>query len=148
MERSQSQKVIRILSIINIIGAVLFIILGFMVIAGGALAGASGGSEIVAEGITAAEAGGLVSIGGIVFVVIGIIEMLIGILGIRASNDASKIMPVWWLSLISLVMQVAGLVATFVQGGGTNGIIGTIASIAVAALMFWAANNVKAEAGK
>jgi hypothetical protein len=78
----------------------------------------------------------------------GAVELAVGLLGLRASNDASKIMPVWVLSLISLVGQVVGFIMGIVQGTAMNGLLSSLVSLALAGLMFWAANNVKAEAGK
>ena len=152
MERSESQKIVRVLSIIDIVAAVLYMIMGIMVIAGGALMlGAStgaAGAEVIAEGLTTADVGGMASFAGIGVFVAGAVELAVGLLGLRASNDASKIMPVWVLSLISLVGQVVGFIMGIVQGTAMNGLLSSIVSLALAALMFWAANNVKAEAGK
>ena len=150
MERSNSQKIIRVISIFDIIGAVLILLMGLMAIMGGALVGVGGGTEQVVEGMTAAEAGGLASLLGVFMLIPGVVSLITGILGIRASNDASKIMPVWVLSIIGLVLQVISLISSFTGGAPVDAstIMGSIVSVGIAGLMFWAANNVKAEAGK
>ena len=150
MERSNSQKIIRVISIFDIIGAVLILLMGLMAIMGGALVGVGGGTEQVAEGLTAAEAGGIASMLGVAMLAPGIVSDITGILGIRASNDASKIMPVWVLAIVDLVLQVLSLISSFASGApmDASSIIGSIVGVGIAGLMFWAANNVKAEAGK
>ena len=59
MERSGSQKVLLVISILNIIGAVLGILMGFLMITGGALVGAVSSSEaasaLAGSGLTQGE---------------------------------------------------------------------------------------------
>jgi hypothetical protein len=68
-----------------------------------------------------------------------------GVLGIRAANDNQKIMPVWFISLISLAFSISNVITALFQG---NFGIATVVSLLVPSLVFWAANTIKAEAGK
>ena len=79
----------------------------------------------------------------------GIIDIILGILGVRAANNNQKIMPVWWLSLIALILGIIGCIMGVAQGDITGSQIGSYAgSIAVSLLIFWIANNIKRQAGK
>ena len=152
MQRSGSQKVLLVLSILNIIGAVLILLGGLALMLGGAVFGAVPSSEAAAalagSGVTQGEAGAIAGIAGFVIILSVVVELVMGILGVRAANDNQKIMPVWVLAIISLVLNAIGLVSTIVNGSfgtqGASAIIGLILSV----LMMWIANNIKREAGR
>ena len=154
MERSGSQKALLVISIINIILAVFLIITGVMVNVGGALiAGAPETAELageisseLGETVTGSEVGGIAALGGLLLIFYGIVEVLMGILGIRAANDNQKIMPVWVLAVISLVLGVFALIASFTNPNGN--IASAVGGLLGSALMFWIANNIKTQAGR
>lgn len=147
MQRSGSQKFLLVISVINIVFAVIGILASIAGIAGGAFLG--GSSEAAAElsgtGVTAGAAGGAMVILFLFALITCVIELVVGILGVRAANDNSKIMPVWVLAIIQLALCVVSLISTVVNGGE---FISSILSVAFAGLMFWAANNIKKEAGR
>ena len=152
MQRSGSQKVLLVLSILNIIGAVLGLLGGLAIMLGGAFFGAVPASEAASAlegtGVTQGEAGALVGVLGFVVILSGVIELVMGILGVRAANDNQKIMPVWVLSIASLVLNAIALVSTIVNGTfGTQG-ASSIVGLILAVLMMWIANNIKREAGR
>ena len=152
MQRSGSQKVLLVLSIINIVFAVLAILAGVTFMLGGSLFGAVASSEAAAAlsgtGITQGEAGAIVGIAGYVILFSGVIELILGILGVRAANDNQKIMPVWVLAIIQLVLCAISLITTITGGSfGTQG-ASSIISLVLAAIIMWLANNIKREAGK
>jgi len=152
MQRSGSQKVLLVLSILNIIGAVLALLGGLAMMMGGALIGAVDSSEAAAalagSGVSQGELGVVAALGGFLVIFAGVIELVMGILGVRAANDNQKIMPVWVLSIISLILNAVGFIACIVNGSfGTQGAT-YIISLILAALMMWIANNIKQEAGK
>ena len=152
MQRSGSQKVLLVLSILNIIAAVLMLLGGLLVMLGGAMFGAAPASDAAAAlqgtGVTQGEAGALVGVAGFVIVFAGIVELLVGILGVRAANDNQKVMPVWVLSIIQVVLYAISL-GMIITGGsfGTQG-ASAIISLILAVLVLWIANNIKREAGK
>ena len=152
MERSGSQKVLLVISILNIIGAVLGILMGIMMITGGALVGAVDSSEaasaLAGSGLTQGELSGLAGIGGIVMLVAGVIELILGILGVRAANDNQKIMPVWIVAIVELVLCIIGLIVIIVNGSFSTQGASTIVSLVFAGFTMWIANNIKTQAGK
>ena len=155
MEKSGSQKFLKVISIIDIVLGILALIAGIMtaLLGGAAAAGvvSSGADALATSEFTAEEVGvgiAAFSIIGVFTIVAGIITLLEGILGLRAANDPQKIMPVWVLAIIGLVCSVVSLIMTFVNQGGSSDIISGIANVAGSCLMFWVANNIKVQAGK
>ena len=144
MERSGSQKALKVISIIGIIGGVLTLLsAGIMLFGGSLLAGVT--DEVIVDGMTNAEVGGMVSFAGVVSLIGGIVYLIQGILGVRASNDATKINPVWILAIIGIVFAVLSFISLFTSGEPVemSNIAGGVASIAFAGLYFWIANNIK-----
>lgn len=152
MQRSGSQKALLVISIISIVFAVIGILLGLMTLLGGALVGAvpaEDASEALAgSGINQAQAGVLVGVMGFVTVLISAFELVVGILGVRAANDNQKIMPVWVLAIVELVLCVIAVIMVFVNGTFATDGVSSILSLAIGALIFWIANNIKKEAGR
>ena len=147
MNRSGSQKVLLVVSIIEIVFGVLTFIVGLMAtLAGGALNGAMGGTpeEVAAVGILSTAT----SVFAVVLIVGAVLSVLEGILGVRAANDASKIMPVWILAIIALVSAVISLIMTIANGSFAVNGLNNIITLVLDGLMFWVANNIKVEAGK
>ena len=141
-----------VISILNIIGAALGILMGFLMITGGALVGVVDSSEaasaLAGSGLTQGELSGLASIAGIVMLVAGVIELILGILGVRAANDNQKIMPVWIVAIVELVLCIIGLIAMLVNGSFSTEGASTIVSLIFAGFTMWIANNIKVQAGK
>ena len=152
MERSGSQKFLLVISIINIVFAVLGILAGIMGVLGGAVFGAADPQEVastVAEtGVTQGEASGLVVGVFLLVLLASAVELVVGILGVRAANDNQKIMPVWVLAIIDVILYVVGLVIVIVNGDFSSQGVSYILSLAFAILLFWVANNIKQQAGK
>ena len=152
MERSGSQKVLLVLSILNIVVAVLGLIVGIMAIAGGALFGAVDSSEAASAlqgtGATQGEVAAGVSLAGLFLLIACAVELLEGILGVRAANDNQKIMPVWIVAIVELVLCIIGLIAMLVNGSFSTEGASTIVSLIFAGFTMWIANNIKVQAGK
>ena len=145
MERSGSQKVLLVLSIINIIAAVVALLGGAAV---GTVPASDAAAALEGTGVTQGEAGALVGVAGLVIVLGGVIGLVVGILGVRAANDNQKIMPVWVLAIVQLVLYAISLISTIAGGSfGTQG-ASAIVSLVVAFLIVWLANNIKKEAGR
>ncbi len=141
-----AQKILRVIAILSIIGAVITMILaGILLFSGGYYS--ANGTEI--DGMTAVEAGVSVAMVGVITLVEGIISLLEGILGLRAAKDNKKIMPVWILSIIGLAGAVISGLTTVFGGGADASAYGTVVgSLVGSGLMFWLANTIKQEAGK
>ena len=152
MERSGSQKFLLVISIINIVFAAIGILGGIAGIMGGAFFGAADPQEVSSAlsgtGVTQGEASGLV-VGVFLFVLLAcIVELIVGILGVRAANDNQKIMPVWVLALIQVILYAITIIMSIVNGSFASDGISNVLSLAFGILLFWVANNIKKQAGK
>lgn len=151
MERSTSQKVLLVISIISIIGAVFALLAGIVGIFGsgfiGAMSSGEAASLIEETGMTQGDLSGILmglGFGGILTAVIGVIE---GVLGIRASKDATQIGPVWFLAIASVVLSVIGLVLDVFVNHKPFGEMGSqLFSLAWACLTLWICYNIKQQA--
>lgn len=147
--RTQSQTILFVVSIIDIVFGVIAIVAAFLSFVGVAAVGAATASnELAASGVTAADAGvasAAIGILGIIALLGGVLSVVEGVLGIRAANDNQKIMPVWILAIISLAMTIFSCISSIVQGSFS---FSMIVSLALAGVMFWVANNIKQEAGR
>ena len=143
MNRSGSQKALLVISIINIVLGILALILSIMGFVPGTTLSAAGPIAAEEAGLTVEEtavAAGLFSGISMVGIISSILEIIVGVLGIRAANDASKIMPVWIIALIEVVSMVIAIVMSLVN---KNFEVSSLLSLAVGCLMFWIANNIK-----
>ena len=136
---SASQKYIKIVSILNIIGGAFYVLIGILGFLGKGLVG----NEALIEEAGDSSAPMITNIFLIVMIVIGLFSLVVGILGVRAANDPSKIGPVFTLAIISLVISVISLVGGIF--GGSFSIYSLIECVPPA-LMTWCANNVKKQA--
>lgn len=134
---SGSQKYIKIVSILNIIGGAFYVLIGILGFLGKGLVGNEALIE-QAGGDSSAPAAANVFL--IVMIVIGVFSLVVGILGVRAANDPSKIGPVFTLAVVSLIISVVNL---FVGIFGGNFSIYSLIECVPPALMTWCANNVK-----
>ena len=152
MQRSGSQKALLVISIIEIVFAVIALLGGLMMMFGGSLIGAVDSAEVTealaGSGITQGELGVLAGMGGLIIIFSGIIELILGILGVRAANDNQKIMPVWIVAIIELVFCVISLIAVIVNGSFSTQGLSTIVSLVFAGFTMWIANNIKTQAGR
>lgn len=149
MQPSASQKALKIVSIISIISGILCIILAALAIFGGAMIGtadpATTADALAESELTQAEAAGAIGFLGILMIIEGAFELIQGFLGLGAAKNNQKIMPVWWICVISLVLDAMAIVASIING---ESVINAVTTCAIAAAMFWIANNIKKEAGK
>ena len=137
---SASQKYIKIVSILNIIGGAFYVLIGILGFLGKGLVG----NEALIE-----QAGGdssapmVANVFLIVMIVIGLFSLVIGFLGVRAANDPSKIGPVFKLAIVSLAISVINLLVG-IFGGSFS--FHSLIECVPPALMTWCANNVKKQA--
>ena len=134
---SASQKYIKIIGILNIIGGAFYVLIGILGFLGKGLVG----NEALIE-----QAGGdssapmAANVFLIVMIVIGLFSLIVGVLGVRAANDPSKIGPVFTLAIVTLAISVINL---FVGIFGGNFSLHSLIECVPPALMTWCANNVK-----
>ena len=149
MERSGSQKVLRILSIIEIIGAILIIavgLAGYMAIAGAGLVANTGDAEL--NSMVTGASGGIGFALFILTVIIGGWSLLCGIFGLRAANDNQKIMIVWVFLLIGMIIELIAAAMAIMNGFMDSSFLSVAGALIWSVFMFWIANNIKKEAGK
>ncbi|WP_080798462.1 hypothetical protein [Arabiibacter massiliensis] len=111
---SGSQKTLKIISIILIAWAILVILMGAFVAAGSAVPGMS--SESIDVGGTVIDMATAAMALGIGTVVGGVINLIIGLLGLRGAKNPRKIGLFFVLCIIGLVLGVVGLVMGVMQG--------------------------------
>ena len=147
MQRSGSQKVLLVLSILEIIGAVFSLFTGLMFFMG---AGAvlTDASTVAGTGVTQDEGAGILVILSGILIVEGVWSLLCGIFGVRAANDNQKIMIVWVFCLIGVILAVVGIVMALINGSFGNQVWSLLCSLVFSGIMFFIANNIKKEAGR
>ena len=148
MQRSGSQKALLVLSIIEIVFAILALVAGF---ASGVLTGMVAGTNPLDVGLTSNEiamGGAALGILTVAIIISAIWSLLCGIFGIRAANDNQKIMIVWVFTLIGVILGVVGIIAAIVNGSFGSQAASLIISLIIDGILFWIANNIKREAGK
>ena len=137
MEKSTSQKIVKVLGVLSIIGAVLCLIgaAGMFGVGGfGALSVDPEDSEM-ATGVFA------LFLGGFLLLISGISELVQGVFSLRAAKDARKATPLWVISIISLILSVIALVSSF--GKGSQEVLSAVFSVIVSAVILYLANNIK-----
>ena len=104
--RTGTQKALRITSIIMIIFGVLVALSGAIIIASGAAADSLGLNDAVNFQGTETTAGILTMAVGILVLIMGALQLIVAFLGLRASNDASKVGPYralsWGISIVTV----------------------------------------------
>ena len=133
---SASQKYIKIIGILNIIGGAFYVLIGILGFLGKGLVS----NEALIEQAGDSSAPAAVNTFLIVMIVIGLFSLIVGVLGVRAANDPSKIGPVFTLAIVTLAISVINL---FVGIFGGNFSLHSLIECVPPALMTWCANNVK-----
>lgn len=151
MSLSTSKTILKIFGIISIVLGVLGIIAGVIAVAGGAIVGAGAASGEIASTSGLAAGIALLGFGGLIILVMAVIELLSGIFSVRAAKDISKIMPAWVFALLGLISAVINVVSLFVgqtELASTSSIVGTVIGCIINILIFVAANTIKTAANK
>ena len=136
---SRSQKIMKVLSILAIIGGTLAVIFGILLFLGFGYAATSPEIYNEVEGFTP-EMGRTLVLGSLPIVLSGIFNVILGISGLVAAKDANKVMPVYILSGISLIIGIVSLVNSAMSGQFN---VTDIFSLLIPILMVWCAFNVK-----
>lgn len=142
MEMTNNRRVLKLASVLDFISGVPTALFGAASLIGAGAVAAN--PELITD---ASEGAGLTAIlggGGLLFLVIGVLSIVVGVLAWRAAQDSSKIMPAWYAAAAMLAIQV---VSTVVSAAMFHVSIGGLVSLAFSGLVFYAANNMKKEAG-
>ncbi len=135
MEKSKSQKIVKVLGILCIIGAVF----GLFAAVGAFGLGASGAVQMT--NAEAATGVGAVLAAGVILLLSAVFDLLEGIFALRAAKDAAKAQPLWVISIIGVVFSVISLIMTF--GSGAQEVTSSVCSLLLSCLIFFLANNIK-----
>lgn len=143
MEKSSSQKALKIVAIIMIVFAILSIVGGlFMAVGGGVL----GSAAIDAADDNAAAMGGVAMIGGVMLAFGGIVNLVIGLFGLRGANTPQKIGVFFVLSIIGVVLSAFSFMSTITSGiADITSIIGGLVGLALPIACVLLAYNIKKE---
>lgn len=83
------------------------------------------------------------TIGGVVLIVAGAFNVVVGVFGVRGANDPSKIGVFWVLCIIGIVFNAFGLIMEATGSGiSASSLIGTLFVV----VLFILANNIKKQA--
>ena len=137
---SGSQLYIKIISILNIIGGALFLLIGVLAIFGKNVVGDAALIEQARDTTAPAAVTAFI----IALILSGAFSLFSGIIGMRAANDPKKAGPLLTLSVISLCVGIVGIVAATIGGGFK---VESLIKLVPPALMTWCANNVKKQSG-
>ena len=136
---SGSQKALKVVSVLLIIYAVVMMAFGIFLVAGGSfLAGetidVNGTAE--AANVMAAALGGGTIVGGIV-------DLVIGLLGLRGAKNPRKVGPFFVLCIIGLVLGLVGLGMSLAQGTFD---LWSLVSVVIVAVCLYLSAQVKKQA--
>ncbi len=148
MSIQNAKSTLKILGILSVILGVFGVIMGIGLVFGGGLFGAntlSSGVATTAQDVNNVSlVTGMVMAMGIFSAVCSLIDVLLGIFSVRASNDFSKINPAYILSIIALALSVVSLFMNFAEFNLST-LISAIPSIVFSVVLFLAAKTVKEE---
>ncbi|MEG0016307.1 MAG: hypothetical protein RRZ85_01180 [Gordonibacter sp.] len=138
---SGSQKALKVVSIITIVFAVFLVLFGALMAAGVALPGATT-DTIEADGVSVSVATAAIAF-AIPFIVGGILNLIIGFLGLRGAKNPRKVGPFFVLCIIGLVLGLIGLGMSLAQGSFDPS---SLVNVAIMAVCLYLASKVKQQA--
>lgn len=139
-----SQKAIKVISIIVIVVAIISILAGLVTCAGGAAGVMAGADASAAEQEQLALGAGMLFVLAGSALIGGIIDLVVGLLGLRGAKDPNKIMPFFVIAIIGAVFAVLNLIGCFTAGqlDGTS-IASAVVQLALMVGCVILANNVR-----
>ena len=138
MDLAKSQKIVKVLGVLDIISAVLCVLAA---VAFFGLGGLALNTEEAATNTDLQQGVAIFFALGIIMLVNAVADLLEGIFALRTAKDASKVKPLWVLSIIGVVLGVMALITTVVNGG--ENVLSDVFSLAISCCMFYLANNIK-----
>ena len=143
MEKTTSQKALKVVSIIMIVFAALTLLIGIASIVGGGAIGMAGAGSNESD---LALVGGLAVAAGLIVLLGGCIDLLIGIFGLRGANDPRKIGAFYVLAIIGLVFAVLSALGTLFAGSADGSdIVSALVGLLLPAVCVLLAYNIKKE---
>ena len=140
---TKSQKIIKVISLILIVFSILAIIAGLVTLLGGVAVIGEGASASAASQTLYATSAGLLFVLGIGSLISGIIDLIIGILGLRGAKDPSKIGPFFVISIIGLILSAISFIGTVMSGGDVSAIVSGLVSLALLIGCVYFANDIR-----
>lgn len=142
MKLTTAQKVLKIVGIITIIGAILVILLGVLATTG--IGNAVEQNSAALEDAEVSTGAGLMMLGGIALIVGGFFDFVTGILSVMTSKNGKYAKVTLILTIISVVYSIVNSVASYTKSGfTTSNVITLIVEIVLSVLLCVAANTVK-----
>lgn len=138
---SGSQKTLKIISIILIVWEILVILLGAFLAAGSAVPGMS--AESIDMGGSTMDMSSAALAFGIGIIIGGVINLIIGLLGLRGAKNPHKIGLFFVLCIIGLVLGIVGIVMNIMQGAFQWTSLVSVVIVAVCTLL---AHSIKKQA--
>lgn len=150
MEKSGSQKALKVLSIILIVLAAIGIAGMLLMLAGGGLlfaAFSDNAADVSASDMsTLATATGFLMALSVLALVSAVFELLVGVFGVRGANNPQKIGPFIVLCIICIIIDVASFAFSFaMEPMDSSAIAGGILGLAIPIICLVLANNIKKE---
>ena len=154
MNLEASKKTLKIVGIIEIVLGVLVYLVGILAAIGGSfIAMGVYGDNIpalnafIAQGLSAQQLGSFATLGAVLFILIGTIGTIEGVLYVRGANNFAKITPAWIFSIIGLVISAYLIYITAMSIVNHTATIATIITnvleISISILVFIAANSIR-----
>ena len=135
MKLSTAQKIMKIVGILTIVGALVVVGLGALVLYG------MNNPEIASSTNTDSTA---LLISGIALIVLGLIDFVTGILAVLSSKNGKYAKTTFILAIVSAVYSVANsLINSAKQGFTLSNVISMMVELVLAVLLCVAANTVK-----
>lgn len=145
MEMTLSRKVLNIAGILDYIVGGLTLLLGAAVTGAGALAL---NNPELAQDMPTDLGAHTVLILGIILAAGSILSMIYAHLERVAAKDPAKIMPVWVISILSVLFNIGNLINNLTMHVAVADMGSCFVGLAFSILMLVIANNIKKEAGK
>ena len=136
-----SRKILKIVGILTIIGAVLSLITGVLLLAGGGYASANL-PEAQTDPDTQTGIGAMFA-GGIFIIIAGIFSLVSGIISVKASKQNKYGKIAWIFAIIGAVLAVLRGFSSVSSNPGLSSIAGALLNIALNVMIFFAANTIK-----
>jgi len=134
----QGSTLLKVVSIIMIVYGIILAVLGLVsTVGGGAMIGADAETDI-----TAAGAG--LAIIGIAFIISGVLEAVIGFVGLRASKEQGEHKAAFVIGIIGVVSGAITLVQSF--GGDGGSVFSSLLGLILPVLYLVGVNQTRQEA--
>ena len=136
-----SRKILKIVGILTIIGAVLSLLGGVLMLVGGGAVGASAPEAATDPEVQSGVATLIVA--GVIVLISGVVSLISGIVSVKASKENRYGKVAWIFAIIGIVMSVVRAISTIAQGASLTNILSVLLNIALSVMIYFAANTIK-----